>query len=157
MKFITGILLTIAYRMALIYWRIFRPDGYGAFVAVWHEGRVLAIKNSYKPQWSFPGGGIKSNESAIQAAARELREEVGINVESSSLSIVKEFICESEFKKDHATAFEITLEAEPDVQVDGLEVVEAAFIDFEELLDRRLEFTETVNRYLDWKSAEVLK
>ena len=157
MKFITGILLTIAYRMALIYWRIFRPDGYGAFVAVWHEGRVLAIKNSYKPQWSFPGGGIKSNESAIQAAARELREEVGINVESSSLSIVKEFICESEFKKDHATAFEITLEAEPDVKVDGLEVVEAAFIDFEELLDRRLEFTETVNRYLDWKSAEVLK
>ena len=157
MKFITGILLTIAYRMALIYWRIFRPDGYGAFVAVWHEGRVLAIKNSYKPQWSFPGGGIKSNESAIHAAARGLRKDVGINVESSSLSIVKEFICESEFKKDHATAFEITLEAEPDVQVDGLEVVEAAFIDFEELLDRRLEFTETVNRYLDWKSAEVLK
>ena len=128
-----------------IYWRIARPDTYGAFVAVWHDGRVLAIKNSYKPQWTFPGGGVKSNESAVQAAARELREEVGIDVESSSLSIVKEFICQGEYKKDHATAFEIVFEAEPNVQVDGLEVVKATFIDFEELLARRHEFTETVN------------
>ena len=154
MKLVAGLFLTFAYRMALVYWRIARPDTYGAFVAVWHEGRVLAIKNSYKPQWTFPGGGVKSNESAIQAAARELSEEVGIEVETSSLSIVKEFVCHAEFKKDHATAFEIVLEAEPKVKVDGLEVVEANFVDFKDLLARRHEFTETVNCYLDWKSAE---
>ena len=141
--------------MALIYWRIARPNTYGAFVAVWHEGRVLAIKNSYKPQWTFPGGGVKPNETPLQAATRELREEVGIDVQPNSLSIVKQFICQSEFKKDHATAFEITLEAEPNVQVDGLEVVEGTFLDFEELLARRSEFTETVNCYLDWKLAEL--
>ena len=155
MKLVAGIFLTFAYRLALVYWRIARPDTYGAFVAVWHEGRVLAIKNSYRPQWTFPGGGIKTSESAIQAAARELREEVGIKVESSSLGIVAEFICHSEFKKDHATAFEIVLEAEPEVRVDGLEVVEAKFIDFTELVARRNEFTETVNCYLDWKSARL--
>ena len=157
MKFIVGILLTIAYRMALLYWRIAKPNTYGAFVAVWHQGRVLAIKNSYKPQWSFPGGGVKKSESAIQAAARELREEVGIDVDSNSLKIVEQFVCHGEFKKDHATAFEITLEDEPTVQVDGLEVVEATFVDFEELLERRHEFTETVNCYLDWKSADISK
>jgi len=156
MKLISGILLTIAYQIALVYWRIFRPVRYGAFVAVWHEGRVLAIKNSYRPQWTFPGGGVKSNESAIQAAVRELREEVGIEVEPSSLSIVKEFICNGEFKKDHATAFEVTFEFEPPFQVDGLEVGEASFIEFEELLARRKEFTEAVNCYLDWKLAESL-
>lgn len=155
MKFVTGILLTIAYRMALVYWRIARPKAYGAFVAVWHEGRVLTIKNSYKPKWSFPGGGVKTTESAIQAAARELREEVGIKVGGDSLSIVEEFICHSEFKEDHATAFEIVLEAEPKVQVDGREVIEARFIDFKELLARRNEFTEPVNCYLDWKSARL--
>ena len=155
MKLVAGIFLTLAYRMALVYWRIARPSTYGAFVAVWHEGRILAIKNSYKAQWSFPGGGVKSSETAIQAATRELREEVGIVVESSSLSLVDEFICHSEFKKDHATAFEITFDIEPTVQVDGLEVIEAKFIAFDEFLARRHEFTEPANCYLDWKSAKL--
>ena len=65
MKLVAGIFLTLAYRMALVYWRIARPSTNGAFVAVWHEGRILAIKNSYKAQWSFPGGGVKSSETAI--------------------------------------------------------------------------------------------
>ena len=154
MKIATGILLTIAYRLALIYWRLVRPNTFGAFVAVWHNEQILTIKNSYKPQWTFPGGGVKSTESPIQAATRELLEEVGIEVDSTSLSRVEQFICRSEFKKDHATAFEVNLDTEPNLKIDGFEVVKAKFISLQELIQRRHEFTETVNCYLDWKLAQ---
>ncbi len=155
MKLLTGLLLTIAYRCALLYWRITRPNAFGAFVAVWHEGQVMTIKNSYKPQWTFPGGGIKSTESPVEAATRELREEVGIRVESTALKVVEQFICHSEFKKDHATAFEVKLESKPDFQIDGFEVVDAQFVDFDKLCSRRNEFTEAVNCYIDWKLRKI--
>jgi len=60
MRLIAGILLTTAYRLALIYWRLVRPDCLGVFVALWHDDRILVIKNSYKSQLTFPG---KKSES----------------------------------------------------------------------------------------------
>ena len=98
-----------------------------------------------------PAIGVKSTESAIQAATRELREEVGIEVDSNSLMLVEEFICHGEFKKDHATGFEVVLGSEPEVRIDGFEVVEAQFVEFAELCKRRHEFTEPASRYVEWK------
>jgi 8-oxo-dGTP diphosphatase len=42
---------------------------------------VLLVRQSYRKSWAFPGGLLKRNEDPIDAAARELQEELGITVE----------------------------------------------------------------------------
>ena len=39
--------------------------------------------------WEFPGGKIESDESALNAIVREVREEVGITIDSSKLKLFK--------------------------------------------------------------------
>ncbi|WP_328768629.1 NUDIX hydrolase [Streptomyces sp. NBC_00286] len=41
-------------------------------------GRVLMVEPSYKDYWDIPGGYVETGESPLQAAAREVREELGI-------------------------------------------------------------------------------
>ena len=47
-------------------------------------GRVVWVRHSYgdRGAWELPGGGARRSESAVQAARREAREELGIDVES---------------------------------------------------------------------------
>ena len=42
------------------------------------DGRILLVRQSYRPDWFLPGGLLKRREGPARAAARELREEVGI-------------------------------------------------------------------------------
>src|SRR3712207_1003771 len=67
----------LGFRAALLWWRLRRPAYDGAAVAVWLGGRVLAVQRSYRPNLSWPGGGIRPGEAPRDAARRELREELG--------------------------------------------------------------------------------
>jgi ADP-ribose pyrophosphatase YjhB (NUDIX family) len=44
------------------------------------DGRVLLICQSYRARWGLPGGLLERGEDASDAARREIREEVGIDV-----------------------------------------------------------------------------
>ncbi|MFP5318023.1 MAG: NUDIX hydrolase [Acidimicrobiia bacterium] len=44
------------------------------------DGALLLIRHSYKPAWGFPGGFLQRGESPHDAARRETREEVGVDV-----------------------------------------------------------------------------
>lgn len=68
------------FRLRILYWRLARPRLEGAYVAVWHAGRVLAIRNSYRRRLSLPAGGLARGEVPLDAALRELREEVGLEL-----------------------------------------------------------------------------
>ena len=46
-----------------------------------HHGRLLLVNPNYKPDWDLPGGMVEANEPPIEAAARELREELGLIVQ----------------------------------------------------------------------------
>lgn len=62
-----------------------------AVVVVNDNGQLLMgrqVKDEYR--WSFPGGHIESGESKISAALRELREETGIELKESDLSLLHE-------------------------------------------------------------------
>jgi 8-oxo-dGTP diphosphatase len=42
-------------------------------------GRVLLVEPTYKPYWEIPGGAVETGESPRDAAARELKEELGLS------------------------------------------------------------------------------
>jgi ADP-ribose pyrophosphatase YjhB (NUDIX family) len=45
------------------------------------QGALLLIRRTDNGYWSIPGGGVEPGESVSQAAAREVREETGIDCE----------------------------------------------------------------------------
>lgn len=53
----------------------------GAIAIVPHQGRVVLVQRRNPPNagtWGFPGGHVELGETALAAAARELREETGV-------------------------------------------------------------------------------
>ena len=55
----------------------------GVGVVVWHGDRVLLVRRGKPPrwgQWSLPGGAQQLGETVAEAARREVKEEVGLDV-----------------------------------------------------------------------------
>lgn len=44
------------------------------------DGRVLVVKPTYKDAWDVPGGYVNANETPREAAVREVKEELGLDV-----------------------------------------------------------------------------
>jgi 8-oxo-dGTP diphosphatase len=45
------------------------------------DGAVLLVRHSYRERWGVPGGLLERREEAADGARREVREEVGLDVE----------------------------------------------------------------------------
>jgi len=107
-------------------------------VAVWYQGRVLLVKNSYRAQLTLPGGYIRPREERRVAAARELREEVGITVQPKRLVHAYHGTHLFEHRKDTLDIYELEVEDEPKVLVDEREVVRAEFHTPDEALNMQI-------------------
>lgn len=60
----------------------------GAGTVVHRRGKMLVVKRAREPHrglWAFPGGRVEPGESPLEAALRETREEVGLEVEIEGL------------------------------------------------------------------------
>lgn len=73
------------YRAA--YWALWafalvaHPRGHGVKGLITNGGAVLFVRHTYGPyEWELPGGGQHRHERPDEAIARELREELGIEV-----------------------------------------------------------------------------
>jgi 8-oxo-dGTP diphosphatase len=53
------------------------------------RGRVLIVKPTYKAAWEVPGGTVERGESARHACARELAEELGLQLHIGQLLVVE--------------------------------------------------------------------
>jgi 8-oxo-dGTP pyrophosphatase MutT (NUDIX family) len=119
--------LRAGYRGLLLWWWVARPRITGAHVAVWHEGRVLLVRNSYRRARGLPAGRLRRGEPLAEAAARELREEVAIALDPSALHYAGEWIARAFHVEDHAHVFECVLTAPLHPVVDRREVVDAGW------------------------------
>ena len=46
------------------------------------QGQILLVRHNYgQRRWSFPGGAVEAGEAVLQAALREVQEELGIQVQ----------------------------------------------------------------------------
>lgn len=84
-KKIISILNFIFFPFARLYCLISKPNRVGVKIVIKHNNEILLLKRSYGEKiWTLPGGGINKNESPEEAAKRETKEEVGINLENIS-------------------------------------------------------------------------
>jgi 8-oxo-dGTP diphosphatase len=120
-------LYRIAYRGHLAVNFVLRPETRGVYVAVWLDDRVLLIRNSYKSIYTLPCGGIGEYESPVDAARRELLEEVGLDLPVDAFKLVYETTNTTEYKQDRIHLFEVRLSDFPALTLDGLEVIWAGF------------------------------
>ena len=79
------ILKLIAYKIAKIYWKIFRPQTFGVKLLLINDGKVLLVEQSYTKGYHLPGGGVKSGEMFEQALKREILEELGLYINDLQL------------------------------------------------------------------------
>ena len=71
----------VAYRLLTVSALVRRRRGRGVKCVLAHGDSIVLVRHTYGPRrmWHIPGGGIHRGESTLDAAAREMREELGLD------------------------------------------------------------------------------
>ena len=97
------LLVTGAHSARKLFWFVRRPKTYGAHaIALTPEGRIILVRLRYAPGWRVPGGGRRANEVPMDAALRELREEIGMT-SHGEVKLACDFEESIDFKRDTAS------------------------------------------------------
>lgn len=116
------------YPCARVVWRLARIPGHGASIAVWHDGRLLCVRESYRHGLGLPGGGLNDGEKPAEAARRELREEVGLDLAPEAFLYHGLLAYQSGGRSIADELFEVHLDEALSPVVDNREIVWAGFL-----------------------------
>jgi len=93
------------------------------------DGKILLVKPSYKNHWTLPGGTVDENESPLNTAIREVKEELSISIK------VKKFIGvyygsdrTGDFLQFYFDAGILSEDSISRIKVDGEEILEKKFV-----------------------------
>jgi len=134
------------------YWRRIRkaPIAGVSIIVTNLAGDVLLLKHSYGPAvWGLPGGGLGRGEDPVEAARREVREELGVELARIELVATLEEVLSGSPHTAHVFAGVCDRQPRPD----GREVVEARFFPSHSLPEPLGETTRT--RIAVWKARGV--
>lgn len=96
-----------------------------SLIVVVCAGRLLMVLDAWRGQWELPGGMREGEETALQAAVRELAEETGITAEDLEPAAVAGFVLTNPVRREYAAVFRLVLPVVPPLAGD------------EEILDHR--------------------
>lgn len=114
-----------------------KPLVRGAQVAVWHDRRLLMLRQSYRRAWVLPGGRIGRREEA----ARELGEEAGIRAAAEDLQPALVVRYRTPYGLRRQEIFELELADAPTITIDRREIVEARFVAPADVVSLRIDIT----------------
>jgi 8-oxo-dGTP pyrophosphatase MutT (NUDIX family) len=120
-----------AYTGLRVYWFFRRPDTSGVKCVLTDGDRILLVRHSYGPRgWDLPGGSIRPGEAPVDAARREMNEELGIAIHD--FGRLGEIVVHDEHREDHVHCFSAELRA-PRLTIDHGELVTADWFPRREL------------------------
>ncbi len=98
-----------------VYFFIFRPNTRGVKCIIENNGKLLMVKLNYAHhKWTFPGGKVEKNESFLDAAIREAKEETGID--AINVKYAGSYESTREYKRDRVEIYVASTE-KPDARV----------------------------------------
>ena len=100
----------------------------GANAIITCKGKLLLEKRRDSDIWGLVGGGVKKNETELQAMVREVREELGIRVDPSRFKRLRSYgepgrmgriaaFCDGSIWRMVIVVFGLELEEEPEMVV----------------------------------------
>lgn len=137
----------LAHSGLIVFAFIFRPAVRGVNVAIWKNDNLLLVKNSYRRQYTLPGGYVKVGESPTAAAVRELNEEVGLISYPNQLNHSRQYTFTALYKRETVDIYEMTLRNDAVITIDNQEVIWAGFMPPEKALSKQL--TLPLKQYLE--------
>ena len=84
--------------------------------------------------WRLPGGGVKRSETPKIGAKRELKEEVGINIDVNGLKLIKKGV--HPFLKYRFWVYELKLDKKPSISINRYELADARWISIKNIANQ---------------------
>ncbi|MGI9500694.1 MAG: NUDIX domain-containing protein [Geminicoccaceae bacterium] len=123
------------------------------------EGRLLVLKTTYRKGWLVPGGIVERNESPWEGARREVREEIGLELDPLRFAAMDWRSSDDEYDDSLHFIFDggvLSSDQQAAIRPDGFEIADYRFADRDEakeLLDPHL--CRRIMIYLDRDADET--
>jgi ADP-ribose pyrophosphatase YjhB (NUDIX family) len=115
------------------WFRLKRPMTMGVRIIAANEaGQICLVRHTYTPGWHLPGGGVERGETCLQAALKEAREEAGLVINASDISLMSVHANFENFLGDHVLVY-VTRKWTTIPTQNGHEIAEYGFYDLANL------------------------
>ncbi|MFZ1258800.1 MAG: NUDIX hydrolase [Candidatus Saccharimonas sp.] len=116
---------------------------------------VVVVKAHYKNYWSFPGGVIDKGETPLEAAVREVSEEVGVSLQASKLSFTLVVSRVSSVAQTYQFVFETVVSPEivKNIVKTSREITEVAVVKRSAILAKDRHYAQSVEAWAQGKSG----